>query len=441
MGFEAPSGTAISTIASRVLTVKIACVILVQEIIEVRQSTDNFDKFPKTRDVDPLINPYSPGAGTFPPALVGRNKLIESFEITLRRTLAARSARSLLPLGLRGVGKTVLLINFCGQAEKLKFKIAMIEASEDGDFANVLGAALRTILYELDRLEGVSAAVKRGLRVLKSFSVTPHLDSMPTFTVDLDPERGQADSGNLGRDLTDLVVAVGTAAKDRGVGLLISIDEIQYLNREELAAIITAMHRSAQLNLPVVMVGAGLPLIAGLAGQAKSYAERLFDFPEIDSLAPHDAREAIEKPALDLGVRFNDKALDEIVTQTHGYPYFIQVWAHEVWNAAAMSPISLEDVVGVRDVVNARLDAGFFRVRYDRLNRTERRYLRALAELGPGVHRSGEIAEQYGAKVQTVAPTRASLISKGMIFSRQHGDTAFTVPLFDEFMRRLPSED
>lgn len=260
---------------------------------------------------------------------------------------------------------------------------------------------------------------------------------MPTFEISIDPELGRADSGDLGRDIGDLIVAVGEAARDRGRGLLISIDEIQYLNELELGALISAVHRTTQLTLPVVLVGAGLPQIAALAGEAKSYSERLFNFPRVDSLDDPEAREAIERPAVDAGVRFDRAALDEIVRLTHGYPYFLQEWAYHVWNHATRSPITLADIRNVEAPVLEQLDNNFFKVRFDRLTPTEKRYLRAMASLGSGSHRSGEIAERYGAKVESVAPMRSGLIRKGMIFSPQHGETAFTVPLFDEFMMRV----
>lgn len=386
--------------------------------------------------MDPVKNPYNPGAGTRPPALVGRGELLTAFDITLSRAKAGRPGKSMMPTGLRGVGKTVLLNKFVEQAGKTGFRTAFIEAQETGNFVQLLAAELRSILFELDRLGAMSAAVKRAFRVLTSFSITPRTEGPPTFEISFDAERGQADSGDLTRDLTDLVLAVGEAATDRGSGLLIAVDELQYLAESELAALITAIHRTTQLERPVVLVGAGLPQLPSLAGQAKSYSERLFNFPKIDSLKAAEAREAIERPALAEGVDFDDDALEEIIAQTHGYPYFLQEWAYHVWNFAKKSPITLADVRNVETFVTEQLDNNFFRVRFDRLTPKERRYLRALASLGPNAHRSGEVAERYGAKVESVAPMRSGLIRKGMIYSPQHGDTAFTVPLFDEFMLR-----
>lgn len=230
--------------------------------------------------------------------------------------------------------------------------------------------------------------------------------------------------------------SAGEAARDRSAGLLLSIDEVQYLRSGELGALITAVHRTTQLSLPVVLVGAGLPQLPGLAGEAKSYAERLFDFPVAGSLNDDDARAALAIPAQERDVHFTDGALAFIVTESQGYPYFLQEWGYHVWNHAGTTPISEDDVTSVRPIVLDQLDRNFFRVRGDRLTPRERDYLRAMAEHGPGPHRSGDIAATLGVKVESVAPRRSQLISKGMIFSPAHGDTAFTVPLCDEYLRR-----
>jgi hypothetical protein len=312
---------------------------------------------------------------------------------------------------------------------------AFIEAPETGDFEHLLAARLRSILLELDR-GSVSRAVKRALGTLKSFSY--NLPDGTSIALNVDAIAGSADSGVLADDTTDLLVAVGEAAKDRERGLLIAIDEVQYLAADELAALITAIHRTVQLALPVILVGAGLPQLPGLAGNAKSYAERLFDFPEIGSLDDYDARAVLSTPANERGVEFSDDALDSLLDFTQGYPYFLQEWGYHVWNAAPESLITLDDVnLAARDV-QRRLDENFFRVRMDRLTPAEKQYLGAMAELGPGPHRSGDVAAQLGVKVESVAPRRSVLIQKGMVYSPAHGDTAFTVPMFDDFLRRAP---
>lgn len=331
------------------------------------------------------------------------------------------------------MGKTVLLNRFDQMAQEEGLVGAFIEAPETGDFEHLLAARLRSILIELDK-GTVSRAVKLALGTLKSFSYT--LPDGASIALNVDAIAGSADSGVLAEDTTDLLVAVGEAVKDRERGLLIAIDEVQYLASDELAALISAIHRTVQLGLPVILVGAGLPQLPGLAGNAKSYAERLFDFPEIGSLDEDDAKAVLATPAGDQGVEFSDDALDRLLDFTQGYPYFLQEWGYHVWNAAPESPITLDDVkLAARDV-QRRLDENFFRVRMDRLTPAEKKYLGAMAELGPGPHRSGDIAAKLKVKVESVAPRRSGLIQKGMVYSPAHGDTAFTAPMFDDFLRR-----
>jgi hypothetical protein len=383
--------------------------------------------------MDPFENPYRPGAGTPPPALVGRDALIDQFGVSLRRAVAGRPGKSVMPSGLRGVGKTVLLNRFHEIARDEGLKVGFIEAPESGDFRRLLATRLRAILLDLDRGK-VSRAVTRALGTLKAFAYT--LPDGSSISIDVDALTGTADSGVLSEDITDLLVATGEAAKDRSTGVVIAIDEVQYLSGEELGAMITAIHRTAQLDLPVLLVGAGLPQLPGLAGDAKSYAERLFDFPQIGSLGEEDAKAVLALPVEQHGVVYTADALTEILKRTHGYPYFLQEWGYHVWNAASSSPIAVNDVLLAAPEVQQQLDDNFFLVRIDRLTPAERNYLRAMAELGPGPHRSGDIATRLGVKVESVAPRRSALIQKGMVYSPAHGDTAFTVPLFDDFLRR-----
>jgi len=384
--------------------------------------------------MDPLTNPYRPGAGTPPPALIGRDALIDAFGLTVRRAMTDRPGKSLMPVGLRGVGKTVLLNRFAEIAEVEGCQVGFIEAPETGDFRTLIAVKLRKILLALDQ-GPTKKAVLRALRVLKAFTL--QLPDGSTLTLDIDALAGQADSGVLADDLTDLLVAAGEAARERSSGLLLAIDEVQYLKSAELAALITAVHRTTQLALPVILVGAGLPQLPGLAGEAKSYAERLFDFPSIGSLEADDAADALAIPAEEQGVTYEPEALNELVSEAHGYPYFLQEWGYHVWNYANTSPITRDDVVSVRPVVIDQLDRNFFLVRFDRLTPKEKEYLRAMAELGPGPHRSGDIATQLNVRVESVAPRRSGLILKGMVYSPAHGDTAFTVPLFDEYLLRV----
>jgi hypothetical protein len=389
--------------------------------------------------LDELTNPFRPGAGTTPPALVGRDDLIRRFETALRRAKGGRPGKSVMPVGLRGVGKTVLLNRFADQAEHEGYSVAFIESADAGNFATILAVRLRKILLELDR-GAVSRNVARALRVLRSFTL--QLPDGSSIQLDPEPLLGEADSGRLDEDLTDLLVAVGQAAAERSRGVLVAVDEVQYLSEEELSAAIVAIHRSTQLNLPLVLAGAGLPQLPGLAGEARSYSERLFEFPVIGSLDEADARAALALPARDSGVTFAGGALDELVARSHGYPYFLQEWGYHVWNHALASPVPVDDVHAVGPLVLAALDRDFFRLRLDRLTPKEREYLRAMAALGAGPHRSGDIAAQLGVRVESVGPRRSDLIRKGMIYSPAHGDTAFTVPLFDEFLRRvMPTSD
>lgn len=385
--------------------------------------------------MDEFENPYRPGAGTPPPALTGRDALIEAFAVTVRRAAGGKPTKSLMPIGLRGVGKTVLLNRFSEIAKQEGLQVAFIEAPETGDFRTLLAARLRKVILQLDSTpKKAGKAALRALRVLKTFSL--QLPDGSSVSLDVDPLAGEADSGLLSEDLSDLLVALGEAAVDQDRGVLLALDEVQYLTGEELGGLITAIHRTTQLNLPVVLVGAGLPQLPGLAGDAKSYAERLFNFPEIGSLSHADATAALVVPAQEAGADIDDDAIDLLIQEARGYPYFLQEWGYHVWNLSPGSTIRGDDVRAARPSVIDQLDRNFFLVRFDRLTPKEKVYLRAMAELGPGPHRSGDIAAALDVKVESIAPRRSGLITKGMIYSPAHGDTAFTVPLFDEYLRR-----
>ncbi len=393
--------------------------------------------------MDPIKNPYAPGAGTPPPELAGRDELRETVRIALARVRAGRATKSILMVGLRGVGKTVLLDRLREDAEASGIHTLRVEAPESRSLPAILAPQLRQALLRLSRNEQAKEFAQRALRGLSGFAKAlkvKYQDIEVGF--DFDPEPGLADNGDLEHDLQALLEVTGAAAKKAGTALAMFVDELQYVAEEELAALITALHRTAQRNLPVVLVGAGLPQLPGKMGRAKSYAERLFDFPQIGPLTHDAARQAITKPAADQGVSVDRGALDRIIEETRGYPYFLQEWGKHAWDVADASPIMLQDVEQATASAIAALDESFFRVRFDRLTPLEKKYLRAMAELGPGPHRSGDIAEQLGRNVTSLGPTRSQLIVKGMIWSPSHGDTAFTVPLFDEFMKRImPGED
>jgi len=388
--------------------------------------------------MDPMQNPFSPGAGSPPPELAGRAPLLEQARITLGRVKAGRPERSFLLVGLRGVGKTVLLNKIRELAVELDYRAVLIEAHEGKALAELLMPPLRQLLISLDRMATISQKAKRGLRVLRGFFNGVKLKYHDIeIGLDVDPEPGVADSGNLEADLAEVFMALGEAAAERQTAIALIIDEMQYLSEEELSALIMAVHQISQRQLPLLVVGAGLPQLVALAGRSKSYAERLFQFPEVGALQPADAADAVQEPVQEQGVEFTPEALQEVITQTKGYPYFLQEWGYQVWNLATHSPIGIDVVRRATDESIRRLDANFFRVRFDRLTPREKDYLRALADLGDTAQRSGDIAEKLHVKVQSIAPVRNGLIKKGMIYSPAHGDTAFTVPLFSEFMKRI----
>ncbi len=387
--------------------------------------------------MDETDNPYAPGAGSRPPELAGRGEALERARITIARAQKQRSFKSFIFVGLRGVGKTVLLNEIIRMAEEVGCKTVLVEAHDRKPLPDLLVPELRKLLLSLDTMAKATAATRRALRIFRSFvgSVKLKVEGVDVG-IALPPEKGTADSGDLEADLPTLFLAVGEAANSRGAVIVLAIDELQYLSDVELSALIMAIHKISQRGLPLLVVGAGLPQLVGQMGASKSYSERLFEFPKIGELAPGDAMAALKEPAAKEGVEFSSQALDEIVCVTSGYPYFLQEWGYCVWNIAERSPIARADVDRAHEMATQRLDASFFRVRLDRLTPREKDYLRAMAELGAGPHRSGDIAEMLGVQVESVAPLRSNLIRKGMVFSPQHGDTAFTVPLFDQYMKR-----
>ena len=390
--------------------------------------------------MDPIKNPFSPGAGNPPPELVGRDALLQRVQVSLARLRAGRFDKSIILVGLRGVGKTVLLNEVRASAEDGGYKAILVEAHERKSMAALLLPPLRAILFSLDTMQGSGDKVKRAFRVFRSFlnGIKVKVGEIE-LELGVDPEVGTADSGDLESDLADLFVAVAEAAADKGTAIAICVDELQYLSQREFGALIMAIHRVAQSGLPLVLVGAGLPQILALAGRSKSYSERLFDFPEVKKLVHSDAKEAIRGPLQSENVLIDEDALDEIVHLTQGYPYFLQQWGYETWNIAATSPITKSDVDSATQAALKNLDQSFFRVRFDRITPRGKEYLLALAKLGPGTHRSGDVAQSLGVESTALGPVRDDLIKKGVIYSPRHGEVAFTVPLFDQFMLRTMS--
>jgi len=387
-------------------------------------------------------NPYSPGAGAPPRELAGRDEIRNRVSVAIDRIRIRNTAKSVLMVGLRGVGKTVLLERMRADAESAGVHTIWIEAPEDRSLPAILAPQLRSALLRLSRNERAKDLANRALRGLAGFATAMKVRySDIEVGLDFDPEPGFADNGDLEQDLQALFETIGLAAQQAETAVVLFVDELQYVEEEQLAALITALHRTSQRRLPVMLVGAGLPQLRGRMGHAKSYAERLFDFPEIGALSDDDARIALVVPARENGVEYTSAALTDVVDETHGYPYFLQEWGKHAWDVADSSPIEESDVETASIAAIAALDESFFRVRFDRLTPLEKRYLRSMAELGPGPHRSGEISELLGRNVQSLAPTRSQLIAKGMVWSPSHGDTAFTVPLFDEYMHRIMPGD
>jgi hypothetical protein len=384
--------------------------------------------------MDPLRNPFAPGAGSRPPELAGRSALLQEAELALRRVRLGRSEKSKMLLGLRGVGKTVLLNRIAEVAEAIGYEQAQLEAPEGRPLATYLVPALKSILLRLDRVEQAKAWAGEAMAALRGFAGAFKV-SVGDVKLGLG-EPVRADSGNLEVDLPELLVSTARAAQAAGTSVVILIDEVQYLAEDELRGLIVALHRIAQKGLPMILFGAGLPQLAALAGEAKSYAERLFDFPGVGALDEEAAAKAIADPIREEGASITREALAEVVRVTEGYPYFLQEWGKHTWQQAMGPEISLNDVLAATQTARAALDSNFFRVRFDRLTPREQTYLNAMAQLGDGPHRSGAIAEAMGLKVERTGPLRSGLIRKGMVWSPAHGMTAFTVPMFDAFMRR-----
>ena len=387
--------------------------------------------------MDPVRNPYSPGAGTPPPALVGRDAELQAFDIAIQRLGARRSAKSLLLTGLRGVGKTVLLREFGRIGERRGWVCQHVEVREDQSFPEVMAVLMREALLRLSTGELMADRIRRALGVLKSFQVRWQLPEGGDMVLGLDPLPGRADSGILDHDLAGLFLEIGEAARDRGAGVLFTIDELQFLARDHLAALMVGLHRISQEQLPVLVAGAGLPSLPGLAGDAKTYAERLFGFRVINSLGKAEAQAALAEPAQAASVYWQPDALERVVDRTRGYPYFLQEFGKHAWDiATGPAEITAADVETATPLALAELDTGFFRVRIDRATGEERTYLAAMASLGAGPYASGDVATALNRPATEVGPHHDALIGRGLCYSPRHGIIDFTVPMFDEFVRR-----
>lgn len=384
----------------------------------------------------PHDNPYTPNAGARPPALVGRDEQLEAFEVLLDRLRRGHTEQSLLITGLRGVGKTVLLGAFEERAREREWTTVEAEITKNVEFGVRMAQLARRALLQVAPKARWRDRGRRAAAVLKSFQLTVSPQGELTFGLDVDAAEGLADSGSLGEDLTDVLVALGEAAQEQDRGVVFLFDEVQFLSLAELEALIAALHKTVQRQLPITLVGAGLPQLPRLAGEAKSYAERLFQFPMIGRLSADEAARALVEPAAPLGVEFRHEAVEAIVEYTEGYPYFLQEYGKLVWEHAEKSPVTLEDVRETQEAVEAKLDSSFFRVRTDRVTDLELQYMRAMAELGPEPQAAKDVAQLMGRRSEQLGPTRSRLIEKGLLYTPAHGLAAFTVPQFDRYMRR-----
>lgn len=385
--------------------------------------------------MDPVRNPFAPGAGNQPPELAGRQKIVDDARIAIERTLLCRPSRSQMFLGLRGVGKTVLLNTVENMARERGHLTSAIEATENKPLGEQLLPRVHQALRKFSLVSNAKAKAYDAMRALRSFAAAFKFE-YGDVAIAVEPEAGVADSGDLENDLPELFVRVGEAAKAAGQAWTLLIDEVQYVSQKDLAALIVSLHKINQANLPVLFFGAGLPQVAALSGEAKSYAERLFHYPDVGALSEADARAAIRQPVDDEGASIHDDALTEIFHKTRGYPYFLQEWGHQSWNLATGNTITLDDARQAESTTLKRLDEGFFKVRFDRLTPKEREYVIAMARLGNGPYRSADVADMLGETAQSLGPRRAQVIAKGMVYSPSHGDIAFTVPMFNDYLVR-----
>jgi AAA ATPase domain len=388
--------------------------------------------------MDRVRNPFNPGAGTQPPLLVGRDTQLEAMQVAVKRLALGRFERSMLLTGLRGVGKTVLLNEFGEIAEQEGWSHSHLEATEDIKIATALATLCRRVLLELSMKERAKERARKALGSLRSFvKVHVPLGDAGTLSVDFEALPGRADSGDLDGDLAGLFMEVGETARAANSGVLFTIDELQYLSRADLSALIVGLHRVSQRGLPLLIAGAGLPSLPGLAGEARSYAERLFTYVSIGSLNSDDARRALSQPVEDEGASWQPAAIDRILDETEGYPYFLQEFGKQAWNVADDSEITLGDIDNATLLAVNDLDSGFFRARIDKTTDTEREYLRAMVALGgSGPYKSGDVSRQLGKTTGQTGMVRDSLIKRGLCFAPRHGELAFTVPMFDQFVRR-----
>jgi hypothetical protein len=384
--------------------------------------------------MDPIQNPYRPGAGIKPLTLAGRDEVAKKVKVLLGRVKHGSPQRSIMLYGLRGVGKTVLLNKFEEMALQEGYIVQPHEMSEKDDFKAIITRTFRKVLLEIDTAEKAKELLRKAFRVLKSVSVS--IPGGPDVSIDLEKMLGKGDSGDFESDLVDLVESVGYAAKEYEKFVCILIDETQYVDEKSLSALIAASHKVSQKGLPIVFICAGLPQIAALTGDAKSYAERLFEFVKINGLGKEETKQAIVGPAQSAGVHFEEDAVNNLAKLTGGYPYFIQEFCKFVWDGASSNPITKADVEAAQKLAIQSLDESFFKVRIDRATNAEKNMMRAMAESGAGPYKWSDVLARMGKPANSLSPIRTSLIKKGFLYAPGHGVLDFTVPKFDEFIRR-----
>lgn len=372
---------------------------------------------------DPVANPYAPGAGTPPPALVGRDNIIADADVAMRRLLAMRTTQHQLLTGLRGTGKTVLLGKLASLGEHLGFRVIRQEAVGGDDTVRSFLAQTRRLLDDLDR----TPKVVRALRSIDSVSLSV---IGANLRVDRDARHPDREA------LADVVTDLAAAAAEHQLGVMLAIDEAQMMPAGDLRRLLAGVHRCGQDGLPMWCVLAGLPNLVGDVARAATYAERMFTVADLGPLSPAQVTQAVVEPAREIGVQWTSEATDEITDLSDGYPFFVQTWAYHTWNAAVDEPISAADVQRASSAANRTLDMSFFAARIARIPDSEVRYVRALASLGPGPHRSGEVAEAAGATTASVAAFRDRLIGEGVIYAPRYGWVEFAIPHFDAYVRR-----
>jgi len=394
--------------------------------------------------MDPVRNPYAPGAGQRPPELTGRDREISQFEVVLERIARGRPERSMVLTGLRGVGKTVLLNTFRSMALQRLWGTGKIEARPDQSIRRPVAGALHMAVRELAPRHRAPDRVEYFLGVLKAFAQRdPKLPKGTSVTVtlgiDAPLQRGRADSGDLEIDLTELLTDAASVAADLGVGIALFIDEMQDVPGPDVSALCAACHELSQSGGPLIVVGAGLPHLPSVLSASKSYSERLFRYVPIDRLDRPAADYALLAPARREGADFEPGALDALYAAADGYPYFVQAYGKVTWDVAAASPVTVKDVQVAGPVAAGELAVGFFGSRYERATPAEREYMRAMAVLGDDPVQTAQVAEELGRKPSSVSPARDSLIKKGLIYSSERGLIAFTVPHFGRFLRAQPA--